>query len=83
MDPERTVDTGDIVELGLHEAAAPAPPPVVSDVPGIQAVVVGPDHGTLEDVQLVDAADVLPVERFLQAPAIINQHDDDGAAVEP
>ena len=82
MDGERAVDAGDVVELRLSELGSPVRLPSYTEVLHIQAGVVGLHDSSLVDSQLVDAPYVLPVHRLLQPPTIVDQHDDDGAAVE-
>lgn len=37
----------------------------------------------LKDPEFINAADVVPVQRLLQATTVINEHDDDGPSVKP
>ena len=53
----------------------------VSKIEMVEVRVVRLDNRPLEHSQLLDAPDIAPVQRLLQPPAIIHQHDDDRATV--
>ena len=82
MHHKRSILTVDVEELGLSEFRPgllnPLHLPIV-----VHGVVVRLHHGALEKDDLINALDVIPVHRLLQPPAIVNQHDGQGAAEQP
>ena len=82
MHHKRSILTVNVEELGLSEFRPgllnPLHLPIV-----VHGVVVRLHHGALEKDDLINALDVVPVHRLLQPPAIVNQHDGQGAAEQP
>ena len=82
MDLEGTVDAGNIVIFRLSELGHPVPNALPTVVLLVQAGVVRLHDGALIDAQLINAADMFPVNRLFQPAPIVDQHDDKSAAVE-
>ena len=82
MDLEGTVDAGNIVIFRLSELGHPVPNALPAVILLVQAGVVGLHDGALIDAQLINAADMFPVNRLFQPAPIVDQHDDKSAAVE-
>ncbi len=48
----------------------------------VQGMIIRLNNCSLKDTEFVNSSDPFPVNRFLEPPAIVNHHDDNGPAVQ-
>ena len=82
MDCKGSILAEDLIPFRHTEAAAPGAERV-SRVVAEHTVVVRLDDGAVIHPDVVDRPDIAPVQRFLQTTPVVDEHDSDGATIQP